>query len=368
MKLSDIEISLKSHFRKDNHVAITIYTYVFILLSLILSVAINRMIDYYNAHREQVYVYDKSNNYNFDNIKGIKKIVDNNMYKIKVHTPSFSSKYDGFIYLMSRDNYRISHGRDMITDDEIVCSDIFAPDSKINLFNLYFTKNKLYDNFYHHKIKIDKDTILYIVGNYNSKDKLNDVNVCYASDNLLKQMVKEEYTYNKGYYLILNSRKDQFRIMMELRKLGYDVKLYLDEKIKYEILGTTIIFIVWLDSLILLLITVFKSLKEYKKYVKEDGFIDENYLGIELFNHQLSQLIIYILILLVAYFGFYYIEYAYVNGVFLDFKYFNIEVPFNWLGYISSFLVVTIYPIISMNVFNITYYLKHKIKRRKLKK
>ncbi len=367
MRLRDIEISLKAHFRKDNHVAITIYTYVFILVSLFFNVALNHMIDYYNAHKDQVYVYDSKGKYNFDNIKGIKKAVDKNEYKIKLHTPSFSSKYDGFIYLMSQDNYKISHGRDIINDDEIVCPDIFAPDSQVSILNIHFKKNLLYHDFYHQNFNIDKDLTVYIVGTYDSFDKLNDPNVCYASDKLLSSMVQKKYTYNKGYYLILNSKKERKHVIKELKKRGYDVNLYFDKNVNYEILGTIIIFIIWLDSLIVLLVALLKSLKEYRRYIKEDNFIDENYLGIELFNHQLSQLMLYLIMLSIACLGFDYIEYIYVNWIFLDLEYLNIEVPFNWLGYISAFLVVTIYPIISMNVFNIVYYLKCKIRRTKRK-
>ena len=367
MRLCDIEISLKAHFRKDNHVAITIYTYMFILISLFLSVALNHMNNYYNAHKDQIYVYNSKGEYNFDNIKGIKKAIDKNEYKIKLHTPSFSSKYDGFIYLMSQDNYKISHGRDIINDDEIVCPDLFAPDSQISILNINFKKKLLYRDFYHRNFNIDKNLTVYVVGTYDSFDKLNDSNVCYASDKLLTSMVQKEYTYNKGYYLILNSKKDRKRVINEVKKQGYDVKFYLDKNVKYEILGTIIIFIIWLDSLVVLLVSLFKSLREYRRYVTEDNFIDENYLGIELFNHQLSQLILYLLMISIAYLGFYYMEYIYVNLIFLDLEYLNIEVPFNWLGYISAFLVVTIYSMISMNIFNIFYYLRCKIRRTRKK-
>ena len=225
----------------------------------------------------------------------------------------------------------------------------------------------MYHDFYHQNFNIDKDLTVYIVGTYDSFDKLNDPNVCYASDKLLSTMVQKKYTYNKGYYLILNSKKERKHVIKELKKQGYDVNLYFDKNVKYEILGTIIIFIIWLDSLIVLLVALLKSLKEYRRYIKEDNFIDENYLGIELFNHQLSQLMLYLIMLSIACLGFDYIEYIYVNWIFLDLEYLNIEVPFNWLGYISAFLVVTIYPIISMNVFNIVYYLKCKIRRTKRK-
>ena len=44
----------------------------FILISLFLSVALNHMNNYYNAHKDQIYVYNSKGEYNFDNIKGKK--------------------------------------------------------------------------------------------------------------------------------------------------------------------------------------------------------------------------------------------------------------------------------------------------------
>lgn len=357
MELRDIEISLKTHFRHEQQKLVSVYAYLLIFVSLFFNVAINHMINYYESHKEQIYVYDKSNKYDFSEIEGIKNVINNNVYKVKVHTPSFSDKYNGIIYLMSQDNYEINNGRDLIYKDEIVCSDKFAPDDNINLFNLKFTKNKLYLNFYHRLFKIDQDLKVNVVGTYDSKYKINDSNVCYASKELLNEIGNSKYSYNTGYYVILNNKDDRHNVIKQLKKRGYKVKRYEDDSFKYEKLGTLLLFMIWFNSLIVLIREVHRSITDYKNYVKSDSFIDENYLGIELFNHQLSQFILFIFMVMAPALIYYYMEYIFTSWVFLDLEYLNINIPFNWLGYMSILLIVTIYPMIAMNWFNIKYYI-----------
>ena len=364
MGLRDIEITVKPHFNWENEKRIAIYAYLFTLFSLFLNVALFHIYYYNDAHKDQLFVYDSTNKYKLDDVKGIKRIVDANNYKVKVHTPSFNNKYDGTMYLMSKDNYKINNGRDIINKDEIVCPDIFAPDQNVTIFNIVLSKHILFLDFYHRNINIDKNSILYVVGTYDSSDRLNDSNVCYASDELLKEITYSDYNYNKGYNIILNSKKDRKSVIKQIKKKGYRVKKYTDDNFKYEKIGTLLIFDIWFSSMILLLIEINKSLKRYKEYVKNDSFIDENYIGIELFNLQLSKMVLFVAMMILGWFCYYYVEYIFINWVFLDLEYLNIKVPFNWLGYISLFLIVTIYPMMSMNWFNFKYSLTCRKKKK----
>ena len=109
-------------------------------------------------------------------------------------------------------------------------------------------------------------------------------------------------------------------------------------------------------------------IKRYIHLVKSDNFIDNYFLGIELFNRLINQMILFIAITIGAYIMYIYGEYVYQVWYFRNLEYLNINIPFNWLGYTSIVLVVTVYPLISLIGFNIIYYIKCKIHGRIVEK
>ena len=368
MKLQDIEISVLPHYNKKNCVMIATYAYIFAVTSLIITVAFTHLYNYHLSHREQIYVFDKNDVYDFNEIEGLDKIIDHNSYKVTVHTTSFNSEYNGLIYLLRRDNYEIKNGRDIIYDDEIVCPDLFAPDNNINLLNIQLEKHKIYEDLYHKQIGVDRNLTLNIVGNYDSNKKINDLNVCYASDNLINKIAESNYSYNTGYNLLIKGDSDRREIIKSLLRKGYDVKSYEDKSLVYENLGTLLAFIVWIISFVMLIKEVNEYIKRYIHLVKSDNFIDNYFLGIELFNRLINQMILFIAITIGAYIMYIYGEYVYQVWYFRNLEYLNINIPFNWLGYTSIVLVVTVYPLISLIGFNIIYYIKCKIHGRIVEK
>ena len=175
-------------------------------------------------------------------------------------------------------NYKITNGRDIINENEIVCPSKFYPnilhDSKdiINL-NEYLGKkiNVSYSKKYfpiqgESKIlKTYKESFI-LVGTYDIEDLLTDLDTCFISANVVKTInekvtpvyedknIEEKTKSDMDIVILVDKYENIDKVLSKIQKLGYtaqkqyeiDLELYLlfKEILKYVCLGISIVSII----------------------------------------------------------------------------------------------------------------------------
>ena len=352
MKFNDmLKISLLNI--KSNKFKCLIYTLIILFLYLLLTItfsgtdSIFKFFDkYLNAnYMFRTIVVNVDNNNREDIIENIEKA------KIKEVKKIFAS-YNSLIYTLdieeseiphiskseisnasisayanySELNYKITNGRDIINENEIVCSSKFYPnilhDSKdiINL-NEYLGKkiNVSYSKKYfpiqgESKIlKTYKESFI-LVGTYDIEDLLTDLDTCFISANVVKTInekvtpvyedknIEEKTKSDMDIVILVDKYENIDKVLSKIQKLGYtaqkqyeiDLELYLlfKEILKYVCLGISIVSII---IVYLFIKNILNECKDNIKLFKLIGYNNKKIKSIFILEYLILTLVAFIL-------------------------------------------------------------------------
>lgn len=223
-------------------------------------------------------------------------------------------------------NYKITNGRDIINENEIVCPSKFYPnilhDSKdiINL-NEYLGKkiNVSYSKKYfpiqgESKIlKTYKESFI-LVGTYDIEDLLTDLDTCFISANVVKTInekvtpvyedknIEEKTKSDMDIVILVNKYENIDKVLSKIQKLGYtaqkqyeiDLELYLlfKEILKYVCLGISIVSII---IVYLFIKNILNECKDNIKLFKLIGYNNKKIKSIFILEYLILTLVAFIL-------------------------------------------------------------------------
>ena len=223
-------------------------------------------------------------------------------------------------------NYKITNGRDIINENEIVCSSKFYPnilhDSKdiINL-NEYLGKkiNVSYSKKYfpiqgESKIlKTYKESFI-LVGTYDIEDLLTDLDTCFISANVVKTInekvtpvyedknIEEKTKSDMDIVILVDKYENIDKVLSKIQKLGYtaqkqyeiDLELYLlfKEILKYVCLGISIVSII---IVYLFIKNILNECKDNIKLFKLIGYNNKKIKSIFILEYLILTLVAFIL-------------------------------------------------------------------------
>ena len=223
-------------------------------------------------------------------------------------------------------NYKITNGRDIINENEIVCPSKFYPnilhDSKdiINL-NEYLGKkiNVSYSKKYfpiqgESKIlKTYKESFI-IVGKYDIEDLLTDLDTCFISANVVKTInekvtpvyedknIEEKTKSDMDIVILVDKYENIDKVLSKIQKLGYtaqkqyeiDLELYLlfKEILKYVCLGISIVSII---IVYLFIKNILNECKDNIKLFKLIGYNNKKIKSIFILEYLILTLVAFIL-------------------------------------------------------------------------
>lgn len=223
-------------------------------------------------------------------------------------------------------NYKITNGRDIINENEIVCSSKFYPnilhDSKdiINL-NEYLGKkiNVSYSKKYfpiqgESKIlKTYKESFI-LVGTYDIEDLLTDLDTCFISANVVKTInekvtpvyedknIEEKTNSDMDIVILVDKYENIDKVLSKIQKLGYtaqkqyeiDLELYLlfKEILKYVCLGISIVSII---IVYLFIKNILNECKDNIKLFKLIGYNNKKIKSIFILEYLILTLVAFIL-------------------------------------------------------------------------
>ena len=223
-------------------------------------------------------------------------------------------------------NYKITNGRDIINENEIVCPSKFYPnilhDSKdiINL-NEYLGKkiNVSYSKKYfpiqgESKIlKTYKESFI-LVGTYDIEDLLTDLDTCFISANVVKTInekvtpvyedknIEEKTKYDMDIVILVDKYENIDKVLSKIQKLGYtaqkqyeiDLELYLlfKEILKYVCLGISIVSII---IVYLFIKNILNECKDNIKLFKLIGYNNKKIKSIFILEYLILTLVAFIL-------------------------------------------------------------------------
>ena len=223
-------------------------------------------------------------------------------------------------------NYKITNGRDIINENEIVCPSKFYPnilhDSKdiINL-NEYLGKkiNVSYSKKYfpiqgESKIlKTYKESFI-LVGTYDIEDLLTDLDTCFISANVVKTInekvtpvyedknIEEKTKSDMDIVILVDKYENIDKVLSKIQKLGYtaqkqyeiDLELYLlfKEILKYVCLGISIVSII---IVYLFIKNILNECKDNIKLFKLIGYNNKKIKSIFILEYLILTLVAFIL-------------------------------------------------------------------------
>ena len=223
-------------------------------------------------------------------------------------------------------NYKITNGRDIINENEIVCPSKFYPnilhDSKdiINL-NEYLGKkiNVSYSKKYfpiqgESKIlKTYKESFI-LVGTYDIEDLLTDLDTCFISANVVKTInekvtpvyedknIEEKTKSDMDIVILVDKYENIDKVLSKIQKLGYtaqkqyeiDLELYLlfKEILKYVCLGISIVSII---IVYLFIKYILNECKDNIKLFKLIGYNNKKIKSIFILEYLILTLVAFIL-------------------------------------------------------------------------
>lgn len=223
-------------------------------------------------------------------------------------------------------NYKITNGRDIINENEIVCPSKFYPnilhDSKdiINL-NEYLGKkiNVSYSKKYfpiqgESKIlKTYKESFI-LVGTYDIEDLLTDLDTCFISANVVKTInekvtpvyedknIEEKTKSDMDIVILVDKYENIDKVSSKIQKLGYtaqkqyeiDLELYLlfKEILKYVCLGISIVSII---IVYLFIKNILNECKDNIKLFKLIGYNNKKIKSIFILEYLILTLVAFIL-------------------------------------------------------------------------
>lgn len=223
-------------------------------------------------------------------------------------------------------NYKITNGRDIIDENEIVCPSKFYPnilhDSKdiINL-NEYLGKkiNVSYSKKYfpiqgESKIlKTYKESFI-LVGTYDIEDLLTDLDTCFISANVVKTInekvtpvyedknIEEKTKSDMDIVILVKKYENIDKVLSKIQKLGYtaqkqyeiDLELYLlfKEILKYVCLGISIVSII---IVYLFIKNILNECKDNIKLFKLIGYNNKKIKSIFILEYLILTLVAFIL-------------------------------------------------------------------------
>lgn len=223
-------------------------------------------------------------------------------------------------------NYKITNGRDIINENEIVCSSKFYPnilhDSKdiINL-NEYLGKkiNVSYSKKYfpiqgESKIlKTYKESFI-LVGTYDIEDLLTDLDTCFISANVVKTInekvtpvyedknIEEKTKSDMDIVILVDKYENIDKVLSKIQKLGYtaqkqyeiDLELYLlfKEILKYVCLGISIVSVI---IVYLFIKNILNECKDNIKLFKLIGYNNKKIKSIFILEYLILTLVAFIL-------------------------------------------------------------------------
>ena len=223
-------------------------------------------------------------------------------------------------------NYKITNGRDIINENEIVCSSKFYPnilhDSKdiINL-NEYLGKkiNVSYSKKYfpiqgESKIlKTYKESFI-LVGTYDIEDLLTDLDTCFISANVVKTInekvtpvyedknIEEKTKSDMDIVILVDKYENIDKVLSKIQKLCYtaqkqyeiDLELYLlfKEILKYVCLGISIVSII---IVYLFIKNILNECKDNIKLFKLIGYNNKKIKSIFILEYLILTLVAFIL-------------------------------------------------------------------------
>lgn len=352
MKFNDmLKISLLNI--KSNKFKCLIYTLIILFLYLLLTItfsgtdSIFKFFDkYLNAnYMFRTIVVNVDNNNREDIIENIEKAKIKEVKKIFASYNSLISTLDieeSEIPHMSKSeisnasisayanyselNYKITNGRDIINENEIVCPSKFYPnilhESKdiINL-NEYLGKkiNVSYSKKYfpiqgESKIlKTYKESFI-LVGTYDIEDLLTDLDTCFISANVVKTInekvtpvyedknIEEKTKSDMDIVILVNKYENIDKVLSKIQKLGYtaqkqyeiDLELYLlfKEILKYVCLGISIVSII---IVYLFIKNILNECKDNIKLFKLIGYNNKKIKSIFILEYLILTLVAFIL-------------------------------------------------------------------------
>lgn len=223
-------------------------------------------------------------------------------------------------------NYKITNGRDIIDENEIVCPSKFYPnilhDSKdiINL-NEYLGKkiNVSYSKKYfpiqgESKIlKTYKESFI-LVGTYDIEDLLTDLDTCFISANVVKTInekvtpvyedknIEEKTKSDMDIVILVDKYENIDKVLSKIQKLGYtaqrqyeiDLEIYLlfKEILKYVCLGISIVSII---IVYLFIKNILNECKDNIKLFKLIGYNNKKIKSIFILEYLILTLVAFIL-------------------------------------------------------------------------
>lgn len=223
-------------------------------------------------------------------------------------------------------NYKITNGRDIINENEIVCPSKFYPnilhDSKdiINL-NEYLGKkiNVSYSKKYfpiqgESKIlKTYKESFI-LVGTYDIEDLLTDLDTCFISANVVKTInekvtpvyedknIEEKTKSDMDIVILVDKYENIDKVLSKIQKLGYtaqkqyeiDLELYLlfKEILKYVCLGISIVSVI---IVYLFIKNILNECKDNIKLFKLIGYNNKKIKSIFILEYLILTLVAFIL-------------------------------------------------------------------------
>lgn len=223
-------------------------------------------------------------------------------------------------------NYKITNGRDIINENEIVCPSKFYPnilhDSKdiINL-NEYLGKkiNVSYSKKYfpiqgESKIlKTYKESFI-LVGTYDIEDLLTDLDTCFISANVVKTInekvtpvyedknIEEKTKSDMDIVILVDKYENIDKVLSKIQKLGYtaqrqyeiDLEIYLlfKEILKYVCLGISIVSII---IVYLFIKNILNECKDNIKLFKLIGYNNKKIKSIFILEYLILTLVAFIL-------------------------------------------------------------------------
>ena len=223
-------------------------------------------------------------------------------------------------------NYKITNGRDIINENEIVCPSKFYPnilhDSKdiINL-NEYLGKkiNVSYSKKYfpiqgESKIlKTYKESFI-LVGTYDIEELLTDLDTCFISANVVKTInekvtpvyedknIEEKTKSDMDIVILVDKYENIDKVLSKIQKLGYtaqkqyeiDLELYLlfKEILKYVCLGISIVSII---IVYLFIKNILNECKDNIKLFKLIGYNNKKIKSIFILEYLILTLVAFIL-------------------------------------------------------------------------
>lgn len=352
MKFNDmLKISLLNI--KSNKFKCLIYTLIILFLYLLLTItfsgtdSIFKFFDkYLNAnYMFRTIVVNVDNNNREDIIKNIEKAKIKEVKKIFASYNSLISTLDieeSEIPHISKSeisnasisayanyselNYKITNGRDIINENEIVCPSKFYPnilhDSKdiINL-NEYLGKkiNVSYSKKYfpiqgESKIlKTYKESFI-LVGTYDIEDLLTDLDTCFISANVVKTInekvtpvyedknIEEKTKSDMDIVILVDKYENIDKVLSKIQKLGYtaqrqyeiDLEIYLlfKEILKYVCLGISIVSII---IVYLFIKNILNECKDNIKLFKLIGYNNKKIKSIFILEYLILTLVAFIL-------------------------------------------------------------------------